>query len=135
MKQFLTFIALLLVAAIAIILTPSARADGVQYTAISLPYPGSYSVGSGIGKLVHVRIVGAVTNSGTVIINRLVRDTSSTNVLALTTNALVTFTCASGGYEADVGGTTNVWLMAGDRIQRAGTVTSTNECLLFMQGN
>ena len=144
MKKFLKFIAeaaliaaiLTVIAPIGATLTPAACADGVsQYTAFSMPSPGNYTFGYGLGHVEHVRITGALPTNGTVIVNRITRDTTSTNTAATVTNALVTFTCASGGYEADIGTGTNLWFLAGDKLQRAGTVVSTNECIIILKGN
>jgi len=94
------------------------------YSAISFPTPGVWSpAGIGVAKVAAVQIEGAYPANGTVVISRISRDGS-------TTNALLTRTCASGAFSGDIGAGTNIYLLAGDRLLRSGTVT--NECSVVL---
>ncbi len=102
-------------------------ATATIYFAVSVPSPGQWKFGSGLGQVTHVRINNAVPTTGTVTLAWVSNDKTVTNA------AFLTATCTNGAYEADVTG--GPWILAGDYIYRAGTVTSTNECTLILSGN
>lgn len=95
----------------------------------STPEPGEYApVGFKIGKIAHTQISGALPANGTVILSSISADGSSTN-------ALLTVTCSGGKYNAPVGDGTNIYLVAGDRLLRSGTVTNTCSVRYILTGD
>jgi len=97
------------------------------YFAVSVPAPGTWRFGSGLGQVSHVRISGAYPTNGTVILYWV------NNAKSLTNSAFLSVTATNGGfYEADI--TNGAWFLAGDYITRAGTVTNTSECTLIFTG-
>ena len=97
------------------------------YFAVSVPAPGNWKFGSGLGQASHVRINNALPTNGTVILAWVKSDKSVTN------SAFLTVTVTNGAYEADIA--SGPWFLAGDYINRAGTVTNTSECTVIFTGN
>lgn len=109
-----------LMIAVSAALLIAAMAYAASYAVFSTPEPGEYApIGFSVGKIEHTQISGALPSTGTVILSRV-----SAN--GATTNALLTVTCSAGSYDAAVGDGTNIYLVAGDRLLRSGTVT--NDC-------
>lgn len=90
------------------------------FRVVSAPTPGDFHpTGITAGRLHHIQVEGADPDNGTLILSRISDDLA-------TTNALITLTAASGAINNTLGNTTNIWLMAGDKLLRSGTIT--NEC-------
>ena len=99
-----------------------------SYSVISLPAPGEWSAtGIGVGKVAAIQIEGAYPADGTVILSRISADSA-------VTNALLTRTVSGGAFAGDIGTGTNIWVMAGDRLLRSGTVTNTCRVRLIFDG-
>jgi len=115
MRKF-SRIMLIMVAAV----TVAAMAYAATYAVFSAPEPGEYApIGFKVAKVAHIQIYGAIPTNGTVILSSISADSS-------TTNTLLTRTCTSGAFDGEVGTGTNIYLVAGDRLLRSGTVT--NDC-------
>lgn len=119
-------VALLTLALVAIVGVALAAAP---YIVISLPSPGEWPpTGIGVGKVAAIQIENALPDTGTVIVSRI-------SASGAVTNTLLTRTVASGVFSDDVGTGTNIWIMAGDRLLRSGTVTNACRCRLILSGN
>jgi len=105
----------------------AAVAATTVYFSTSVPAPGLWKFGSGLGQVTHVRINNAVPATGTVTLAWVSGNQAVTN------SAFMTVTVTNGTYEADI--TNGTWFLAGDYIYRAGTVTNTSECSLIFTGN
>jgi len=106
--------------AIFAVLLIAVMAYAATYAVFSTPEPGEYApIGFRVAKVEHIQISGALPADGTVILSRISKDGS-------TTNALITHTCTNGVFDGAVGDGTNIYLVAGDRLLRSGTVT--NDC-------
>jgi len=87
------------------------------YGLISVPQPGLWSPPlQGVAKILQVNVEGSAVTNGTVILSRVARDLSATNTL-------LTATCVAGTV-SDSTTFTNVFLVAGDKLLRAGTATN-----------
>lgn len=118
----------LTIATLACVAVVGAALAAASYSVLSLPEPGETPlVGISVGKLAHVQIEGAVPNDGTFVLSRISAD-------GATTNALLTRTVASGAFAGDIGTGTNIWVMAGDRLLRSGTITNTCRVRLVFDG-
>ena len=90
-----------------------------SYGVISAPELGAVQpAGIDVGKVIALQVEGAVPVDGTFILSRISEDGSATN-------ALLTRTAASGAIADTLGTGTNIWIMAGDRLLRSGTITNT----------
>lgn len=115
MRKHITLAALMAAA-----VTVSALAAGAIYTVISAPEPGAVNAtGVDIGKIVAVQIENAVPSTGTFVLSRISDDGAYTNAL------LPAITATNGAATLDIGTGTNVWIMAGDKLYRSGTITNT----------
>jgi len=115
-------LALMAAAAIAV----AGVALAASYSVISLPAPGEWSAtGIGVGKIAAIQIEAAYPDNGTVILSRI-----SAN--GATTNALLTRTVASGAFSGDIGAGTNIYIFAGDRLLRSGTVTNVSPVKIIL---
>lgn len=122
MKKKLTLVAL------ACVVIVGAAFAAASYSVLSLSETGvTPVVGIGVGKIAAIQIEGAVPDTGTVVISRLSADDS-------VTNALLTRTVVSGVFADNIGTGTNIWLMAGDRLLRSGTVTNSCRVRLILDG-
>ncbi|HRR33539.1 MAG TPA: hypothetical protein P5026_05535 [Kiritimatiellia bacterium] len=100
-----------------------------SYSVISVPEPGTFQAsGLSVGKLKAVQIEGAYPTNSTVVISRVSDDGS-------VTNALLTRTDVDGSFAGDIGEGTNIWIMAGDKLLRSGTVTNTCRVRLILEGD
>lgn len=91
-------------------------ADGA-YGLVSVPSPGLWTPPlQGVAKVIQVNVAGSAVATGTVTLSS-VSDNNAT------TNLLITATC-SGGKVSDSTTFTNVYLVAGDKLLRAGTATN-----------
>lgn len=97
------------------------------YFAVSAPAPGKWRVGTGIGQVTHARVSGAVPTNGTVTLAWV------NNAQTVTNSAFVTITCTNGAFDGDISG--GAWVLAGDYLLRAGSVTNTSECTVIVTGN
>jgi hypothetical protein len=123
MRKFTIIAAALLVVAIA------GAAFAAAYTVLTLPTPGEWGpTGIGVGRLAHVQIEGAVPTNGTFVVSRISADSSRTN-------ALFTRTVIDGCLYEQIGTATNIWIMAGDRLLRSGTVTNACRNRLILEGD
>ncbi|HOR69067.1 MAG TPA: hypothetical protein PLY53_15765 [Planctomycetota bacterium] len=110
----------------AAVFAAAGAALAASLSVISLPAPGEWAAaGIGVGKIAAIQIEDAVPTDGTVVISRISRNGS-------TTNALLTRSCASGAFSDDIGAGTNIYLFAGDRLLRSGTVTNVCPCRLIL---
>lgn len=115
-------LALMAAAAIAVV----GVALAASYSVVGLPSPGEWSpTGIGVGKVAAVQIEGAYPADGTVILSRISADSA-------TTNTLLTRTCSSGAYTGDIGEGTNIYIFAGDRLLRSGTVTNVSPVKIIL---
>ncbi len=106
---------LMTMAAVALVGVALAAAS---YSVITLPAPGEWqATGIGVGKVAAITIENAYPTNSTVIVSRISADGSVTNVL-------LTRTDVDGFYSGDIGTGTNIYLFAGDRLLRSGTVTN-----------
>ena len=113
--------ALMIMAAVAIVGVALAAAS---YTVISLPESGeSTPTGISVGNAAWLQIEGAVSNDGYVAVSRI-SDSGPTN-------ELFRRTVASGAFSGPL---TNIWIMAGDRLYRSGTVTNKCRVRLILDG-
>ena len=118
-------IALMAMAVVAICGVALAAAS---YSVISLPAPGEWSpTGIGVGKLAYVQVEGAYPTNSTFVLSRISADDS-------VTNTLLTRTDVNGVIDAPIGTGTNIWIMAGDRLLRSGTITNTCRCRIILDG-
>jgi hypothetical protein len=124
MKKKLTLVA---VACAAVV---GAALAAASYSVVSMSETGETpAVGISVGKLKFVQIEQAVPTNGTFVLSRISTDSA-------VTNALLTVTAVDGTVNLPIGDATNIWVMAGDRLLRSGTVT--NACrarLIFDGGN
>lgn len=89
------------------------------YTVISAPEPGGFNAsGLDVGKIVAVQVENASPTNGTFVLSRSSDDLTQTN-------ALLTRTAFDGAISDTLGTGTNIWIMAGDRLHRSGTITNT----------
>lgn len=104
-------------------------AFAAQYSVLSLSEPGETPVvGLSVGRLAHVQIENAYPTNSTFVLSRISADSS-------TTNALLTLTDTDGSVNRQIGDATNIWVMAGDRLYRSGTITNTCRVRLIFDGN
>lgn len=117
-----------LLAFTAVLAAGTVLAAGV-YSVISIPEPGTFQAsGVSVGKVKAIQIEGAYPTNSTVIISRISDDGS-------VTNALLTRTDVNGSFAGDIGDGTNIWIMAGDKLLRSGTVTNTCRVRLILEGD
>lgn len=115
-------LALMAMAAIAIV----GVALAASYSVISLPAPGEWqATGIGVGKVAAITIENAYPDTGTVILSRISADST-------VTNTLLTRTVASGAFSGDIGTGTNIYIFAGDRLLRSGTVTNVSPVRIIL---
>lgn len=90
------------------------------YRVVSANEPGVFhATGVDAGRLAAVLAEGAVPATGTVIIKRI-----STAGGVVGTNTLGTYTATGGVINATIAAGTDIWLLAGDKLLREGTVTN-----------
>jgi hypothetical protein len=98
-----------------------------NYTAVSLPTNGVWKVPIlGAGRVEHIQVEGASPADGTFTVSRISQDGS-------VTNALFTRTLSGGAVYDTLPASTNIWIMAGDKLQRSGTATSKNHAVLILR--
>ena len=114
MRKHITLAALMVAA-----VTITALAAGAIYTVISAPEPGAVNAsGVDIGRVVALQVENAVPTNGTFVLSRISDDLS-------VTNELLSRTASDGAISDTLGTGTNIWIMAGDRLYRSGTITNT----------
>jgi hypothetical protein len=97
-----------------------------SYSVISLPSPGEWqATGIGVGKVAAVIVENAYPTNSTFILSRISADGS-------VTNALLTCTDVDGQISADIGTGTNIYIFAGDRLLRSGTITNASPVKIIL---
>ena len=115
----IAFMMMALVAVVGVALAAS-------YSVISLPAPGEWqATGIGVGKVSAVIIENAYPTNSTFILSRISADGS-------VTNALLTRTDVDGQFSGDIGTGTNIYIFAGDRLLRSGTITNASPVRIIL---
>lgn len=116
-------LALMMMAALAIV---GAALAAQNYAVVSLPAPGEWqATGIGVGKVAAIIVENAYPTNSTVILSRISANGS-------VTNALLTRTDVDGFYSGDIGTGTNIYIFAGDRLLRSGTVTNASPVKIIL---
>lgn len=118
-----------LVLMLAAVAAVAVAAVAAQYSVLSMSETGETPVvGMSVGRLTHVQLEGAYPTNSTFVLSRISADSSRTN-------ALLTLTDTDGTISRPIGDATNIWVMAGDRLLRSGTITNNCRCRLIFDGN
>lgn len=93
------------------------------YSVVTVGTGASELTTVGVAKAQQIIVEGSAVTNGTVIIQRISQNDT-------TTNTLISVTCTAGSYTGDIS-SSNIWLMAGDKILRTGTATNGTVAIIY----
>ena len=117
MKKLTVMFALLVAVGLA------AAVMAATYSVVTIGTGATELTTVGVAKAQTVIVEGSAVTNGTVIIKRVSQNDA-------TTNTLISVTCTAGAYTGDVS-SSNIWLMAGDKILRTGTATNGTVAIIY----
>lgn len=96
-----------------------------NFSVVTFLRPGTQvPAGISVAKIAQVHVEGSAITSGTVVISRISHDN-------VTTQQLVSVTCTNGTVTANTLDS-NLYIVAGERLQRSGTATN-GTCRIIVQ--